>query len=443
MENCKVLNSNIYSVNRSEYAKNNKKDKSNMKLVGGAIAGYSHNSTISKCISRLNTVSAKSTYLIYAHAVGLGGIVGHADAGSVSECYSTSTIEGGKKDGSRYSSAYAYITKVDTAYLGGIVGQSTGCTITACFNTGSISGYAKNSSTSTELLSSEKITTNNRYYIYTAVNNSNNTKKITTFYNCYIGGIVGNSNSSVSNCYNTGTLTSYSPASITKYVYGFGAYISGLRQCAFYIEQTGAVVTVNNICGNNCTKDKCYTNKSIYSGIPSYKATVLFGPCYSDYSGHYGDWESFEWNTTTISDALNKKYFNEDNVWLSNTYNSTDIRTYVEDSAVYKLTIERNPRYPQISLKTVGYAGTVNSSDHSAISLKTITFSFLYNDATTGLVVSSNALSPSYFAVDSNINGGLPHLKCFYWQDNVGDLTSNPDPTPTPDPTPGPKPEIM
>ena len=42
----------------------------------------------------------------------------------------------------------------------------------------------------------------------------------------------------------------------------------------------------------------------------------------------------------------------------------------------------------------------------------------LRSDATNGITVSDSTLSSDIWAVDSNINGGLPHLKNFYWQDS-------------------------
>lgn len=120
-------------------------DFSGLQHVGG-IAGYSRNSTITNCVNKGN-VNARA-----GHA---GGIVGYADTGTtIAGCYNAGNI-------------FTALNWGESAFAGGIVGATYEDTfVYSCYNAGEVLGIIA-------------------------------------------GGIVGNNNAIVANCYNIGTVRDY------------------------------------------------------------------------------------------------------------------------------------------------------------------------------------------------------------------------------------------
>ena len=149
-------------------------NKGTSNLVGG-IVGRSQG-TVSRCST---AGSIKYTYSYSSgsvHTSGVGGIVGYATGGTISECYNTATLE------QRNTSSGSY------GFVGGICGQayyysgwsgSTTVNIENCYNTGDI-------------------TSNNGYYIAGILGCTDND---------------GSQKHTISNCYNIGTCTAKSTTS--------------------------------------------------------------------------------------------------------------------------------------------------------------------------------------------------------------------------------------
>lgn len=157
--------------------------------LGGIVGAAGGNTTIRYCANYAtitnNSILARS-----------GGIMGIQNEGTttIRECFNKGNITAGT-------------TKSTQSYAGGIIGQNG--TISNCFNTGNITANAKTSTTNNTInlsVSDQKTlsSTSGKPNINIYSNNYSLSKQIKT---AYSGGIVGSSNATVSNCYNTGEIS--------------------------------------------------------------------------------------------------------------------------------------------------------------------------------------------------------------------------------------------
>ena len=169
-------------------------------FVGG-IVGYNNGGTVTGCtFSGSGSVSGNS---YVGGVVGVVGVVGDS-SGTVKNCYNTGSVSG-------------------NSYVGGVVGSNSfSATVTNCYNTGNVSGNSVSGSNVGGVVGDSSGTVKNCYNTgsvsgsnvggvvghnrSSTVENCYNTGTVTGTYD-YVGGVVGKNRASVTNCYNTGTVT--------------------------------------------------------------------------------------------------------------------------------------------------------------------------------------------------------------------------------------------
>ena len=179
------------------------------RYVGGLV-GNNSGGTVSNCYS---TGSVNGSYLV-------GGLAGSNGNGTITECYSTSSVNG-----------YAY-----AQYVGGLVGQNGGIgTVSKCYSTGSVNGYSE------------------------------------------VGGLVGeNYRGTVSNCYSTGSVIGFANVGglVGRSLYGT------VTECYSTSSVNGSYLVgglVGGNSGSSCTVINCYSTGSVNGGIPGSYVGGLVG----------------------------------------------------------------------------------------------------------------------------------------------------------------------
>ncbi len=146
-----------------------------------------------------------------------GGLVGHYEDGSVSDCYSTGSVSG-------------------TSCVGGLMGRSSNCTISNCYSTGSVIGV-----TYTGGLVGEGDLISNCYSTSSVVGTT-----------C-VGGLAG-SGCSISNCYSTGNVNGTSNSNYVGGLVGSGNYISNCYSAGAVsgTYNVGGLVGISDVSVTNC-----------------------------------------------------------------------------------------------------------------------------------------------------------------------------------------------
>ncbi|MGN1133365.1 MAG: hypothetical protein ACI4RN_02810, partial [Oscillospiraceae bacterium] len=201
----------------------------------------------------------------------VGAICGYANKSTITNCYNESTI---------------IASSTFQAAAGGICGQVTDCNVSECHNSGSISGA--------EGRMVGGICGYNRISAYLAtaytksiVSNCYNTGKITSAGN-NVGGICGSSGGLIENCFNIGKVTG------VKYVGGI-AGVKGKTDNSYYLE--------------NCVNGEC-VEKYSDSGEPKTKEQFESGEV-SELTGidvviHIEDDFSSEIDSSSAADSSSK-----------------------------------------------------------------------------------------------------------------------------------------
>jgi hypothetical protein len=224
--------------------------------------------TVSNCYST-GTASCKVSCV--------GGLVGRND-GTVSNCYSTSSVSGGGgwyaaglvgyNYGGTVSNCYSTGSVSGTNGIGGLVGNNTG-TVSNCYSTGSVSGG-----------------------------------------DWYVGGLVGCGSGTVSNCYSTGSVSG-SLSSVGGLVGGnLGGTVSN---CYSTGTVSGGVQDVGGIAGGNYwggIVSNCYSTGSVscngyVGGLVGWNEGTVSG-CYSTggVSGGYAVGGLVGANVGTVSNSF-------------------------------------------------------------------------------------------------------------------------------------------
>jgi hypothetical protein len=173
----------------------------------GGVVGYANASTVSYCYNT-GTVAFRSNG---------GGIVGYAYASTVSYCYNTGLVS--------INTSYLYVNY----YIGGIVGVNSGGTVSVCYNTGALYGIGN--------------------------------------YALYMGGIVGGNSATVSDCYNTGTISGTGYGSI---------YMGGIVGWNYYYSSSSSSATVSD-----CYNTGAISGTGSKGGIVGYNYKTV-SDCYWD-----------------------------------------------------------------------------------------------------------------------------------------------------------------
>ena len=237
-------------------------DVQGMNCCGG-IAGRTDNATIANC-----TVQGKIYASTSSTGVRVGGIVGHAMAGSViADCYAEVTVSGYSSD--------------NNAFAGGIAGNVENTTIARCWAnatvsasgsgsvyvaTGGIAGYAHASSVIYDCYSSGSVSGSNRRV------------------ECRVGGIVGAASGvTIARCYTTCTVFAKSEYyAIAGGVVGHtlnSDYGNTITQCLALASVSadnygGWYTYVGKICGHNADGSLSNNHSSKTDSVDFYSSTL-------------------------------------------------------------------------------------------------------------------------------------------------------------------------
>ena len=269
---------------------------SGISYVGG-VTGASF-STITDCY---NTASVTGTETRYSYVGGIAGYsTGEITANTSGGTYNTGSITGtGQKVGGIVGESSASISGCKNqgavtgySYVGGIAGILSSATLTNCYNTatvkgngtgdayvGGIAGYSSGSINGT--------VTGSDYSTYNSGTISSSGKKV--------GGIVGESSASISDCKNQGAVTGYSyvggiagrseaaisscynteniKANLSSYVGGIVGYSKGAISNSNNggkiegISYSGGIVGRSTLTISNCSNTNMVTGSSYVGGI--------------------------------------------------------------------------------------------------------------------------------------------------------------------------------
>ena len=417
---CTIIASNTKSGVENHYG-------TVLNTLSGGIVGWGSKLQIEGCKSDGNYVftynpslRTKKIYICDSYAGGIvGELTGTWGNTKVSRCSNTSNVYGGMDAGSSNCN-------IERSMVGGIAGRLGYGKIENCYNTGSLSGYGKlndeivkddislMTSDSIDLGKKDgatfKIEKNGKYGIETNKFNDIN-----------IGGIVGiaESYSSIMDCYNIGNISreSYQYNKEIKLEYLGHTYEGNKSQL-----ETGIVFNflikdsysyINDIIGRDygCDVYRCYCQSKIFDDLES-SITFKYSNQWTSLikrSGSNSGYDQFSFKTGiyyiyytvhyTFASGLDLHYPN----WAWNTFDTVFGQT--DDVFGFKELLGLDKNYLYINI-----GGSLLLFDYAQ--------STICSDGTEGISVSSSTLSSDYWSVDSNINGGLPHLKDFYWQDS-------------------------
>ena len=199
----------------------------------GGVVGENSGSVINCTNTNTGTVTGTDDHV--------GGVVGSNNNGSVENCYNTGNISGGNQVGG-----------VVGQNSGGVVGQNSG-SVTNCYNIGDVSG---------------KISVGGvvGYNDGASVTNCYNTDSVTvTGSGGRVGGVVGDNRGTVENCYNTGTV---SGSDHVGGVVGWNSSDANVTNCYNTGKVSGRYI--GGVVGSNSgTVENCYNTDSVSDGTTS------------------------------------------------------------------------------------------------------------------------------------------------------------------------------
>lgn len=407
--------------------------------LGGIIANIYNSNKNSSIFLCSNSGSIDSTfYGNYASICYTGGIVGYCNL-PISKCCNTATIYAG------------HGSKTNTSYCGGIAG----CTINEvqnCYNKGSINAFAKTSASTYDLsynntdqeVHSEfpKVITvfynqwKDIYWYYAQGPKNNNTKSIQRVKNvvpAYAGGIVGNTTSSVSNSYNTGTIqggeTSYSDTyafTLSYYQYYHTLSLPCIYTYYYEIHVKIYYVTLNYtyeylygpvVGAYNMSNGGNYNN--VY-GTTSKKTTDTYTYRIETYANQT---QKFEFYNLSIISAINlltkpstSMTYTDSSLKSDFMYNTYDLDTYLfPDDKISYVNVKNSVSSSNVSIKAI-FKADGSKKEYTLGSTE-------LNQGTPNGFSTNSSMTSSSFASklgsawlqNSNVNEGHPYLKDMYW----------------------------
>ncbi len=171
---------------------------------GSGLIGYCENTAITNCYNTgsVTGISTNSSFI--------GGVAGRCISGTITDSYNTGSVS---TQGSTF---------------GGLVGRNESSPITRCYNTGSVTGLFYGSSNVGGLVGGN--------YGISTMTNSYNTGSVAGGSNSSnAGGLVGDNRCTITNCYNAGHVSGYTPLG------GIAGYNSGTVTSCYYDSQTSGV----------------------------------------------------------------------------------------------------------------------------------------------------------------------------------------------------------
>lgn len=358
---------------------NNSNAQKPNRIYAGGIAGEANNTTISVCMA---------DYLVDVDAIGAvyaGGIVGSASwknattpESLIEKCYTKRSVGAGSDECS-------------LVCLGGIAGLVESGMVQNCYNTSAPRALAKavtdSSAEGFSVSTHSPSGTGSAGGGSTSKTTTKTTKTITvTRYSCYVGGIVGKTANTISNCYFSGSYITYQKNFKATYkissISNATRKITGGRYGSVGISHNydGAEVVfifqVNlshyNICGGGgATISNCY-----YKSAINKEATV-----------------SYSIGGATI---------------LNNSSQAGNVKNAISYNASNLSSVSFTVSAWEVSGKTCLVCTTPISG------------TTLPEQGSLGVsgIVNGNE---SVWAIDSTKNGGLPYIKDFYWENFISE----------------------
>lgn len=373
----------------------------------GGIAGeITANITLSQCYNQ-GTIYGYNTNGGSDSAV--GGIVGYCYA-NIDQCYNQGTIKNGYDSSENPKSLIAY--------TGGIVGI-TSAGVTNCGNAGAVvSGSIHRTGSASNFTALDSSTTkkfaNNVGWLwaydiyvvggtYSDSGGSGNYKTSTytsqkweTYYDNFVGGVVGKSSSSVTNSFNSGSVRTAN---------GSGAYITQKYTIYFKWKANREyhLLLTENV--------SFQTNWRIghIAGACSSQSGCFFTEANFSYGRSISVSQELRNGSKTKSMSISSWTKNSENSdWYLNGLGNADFNTYhnINAKSADKIVFSAH------------YDGNVERSETTIYTLSTGLSSATWTEscgtASTNPVIGTN-ISSDYWMANASINGGNPILKCFYF----------------------------
>ena len=382
--------------------------------TGGLVGYVAGNTTIRYCG---NYASVTNNSNSNPKAGGILGIQGGGTA-TIDQCFNTGTISAGN-------------TNSSDSYAGGISGLNG--TIKNCYNTANITANAKTNTTNDTIgldIDYSKEATiqagTSRVTGILDVYSDNYTIKRETK-TAYSGGIVGNSNVSVKNSYNTGTITGGKVRTTVTNVFVFHSHSPH--------QTVGGSIFFSSSYKETYTSTIVFDEDIYFSGIngnintsssASYATTSNLSNNYN-YTLHldYEEQSSGSLSpTTTSTNLLNKSnqayknvaYDFNDFVGYGNP--ETDNRHWFLDYTSSKVELNYSYRVKfQEGKDDEQYQR--ESNDIFSITTNRITNYSIYSLSSMKSSSFANTLGSSYWGYNSLYNNGLPYLKNLFWTNSA------------------------
>ena len=346
----------------------------------------------------------------------VGGIVGYCYA-VVDQCYNKGLVKNGFKIINMLGIPLQTPSSL-TAYTGGIVGI-TSADVKNCGNSGTIiSGSVLRSEEKSDFTALDSSTTkkfaNNVGWLwaydlyvvsgmYKDSKGSGNyktstyqSKKWGSYYDNFVGGIVGKSSSNVQDCFNSG-LVGTSNFSDAKTIQNYTIYFKWKANKEYHLLITENVSfdkdwRIGHIAGKCSSQSGCFFTEENFT-----------------YERSIGVSQELRNGSDTKSMELESWSKNSENKsWYLNGLGNADFNTYhnINAKSVDKIIFSAH------------YDGNVERDEKTIYTLKTDLSSKTWTEScgtpNTNPAIGAN-LSADIWVVDASINGGKPILKCFYF----------------------------
>ncbi len=391
--------------------------------LGGIVGENESSATLTLCLNwgSVDGYFSTSSKKADISDIRIGGIVGHSSV-AVSECGNYGSVSGGYFYASGYGSCYA-----NAAYVGGVVGYCTKG-VSYCYNKGYVTGYAtQKTSAKTEystLGSTAKQFASGVGYFwaytlyitsgtYTDSKGAGKYKTSTyksyyyyTYYDNYVAGVAGKCDSTVTSCYNKGTVSGNRTEKVKYYDLYFkwkanSEYRLLIHQDIHYTESYSCA----NICSSGSTNYSYYSSDVKISKSRSFSASQT-------YTGDKGTVRTgmYLYSWTKNSAPLNMDQAKNSSWYVHKGFDGADFNTYHNIDARGISNIKLSAQYYSEYIKDK--SEVTYYTIYTGFSSTTFTSNGTEGISTYGL---NQWNSVSKFAQDSNINGGDPYLKGLYW----------------------------
>lgn len=407
-----------------------RKDTTVTYLYVGGLLGYGSNINISACkVMSLNstslTITATSpTEESHRHKTYCGGLIGEYYVG-----YAGNITTKTKTLSSSFCMGAIIQGNGQASYVGGIAGYAGEyCVIENCFNRSNVTANnnkAANTSNESRIFKENEVFADEKIIMPSVEKNSKNTintTKIQNNVNAYAGGIVGYSEGRIESCYNTGNVIGGCKEIKVEALITFWELYSGYstkgNYYSDYTKATCSYIVSSNYSEINgytsCSSKNCYSERYInYVNIDvkEYYENLYYVASSSNpveiksygqlYSRTLSNQRYDTYNVNLYGDGLVKVNFDYCKI------------SFILTNSSCKINLSLQARWEDDKGKSKTESKTYDLYSNNSLNInQNYTTSTLKNSVPSGF-------DTSVWAVSSYINDGYPHLKQFYWQDQI------------------------